>query len=397
MGCASSSEAATPVAPPQGVPVKKHHAKSVTAGTEAMALTTHTISNEPAVEPETNMTVKLGTVQYRIAAKSQKGKDPEVPTKPNQDCFSMNAVGEGGDSYFFGVYDGHGPTGEQCSQLVQQHLHKLVTRNMAKHTDDVGLPLHKAHIEVNEILRSSSVNDALSGTTAISVLLHDSNKITVSNVGDSRAVLGSTLPGTLQAAPLSKDQTPYRKDEAARCQSRGARILSFGQIRPDPDDDPEVEDPPRVWHPELNMPGTAFTRSIGDSVAEPLGVCAEPECLTVPLTEHENLILLASDGVFDVMTNQQVAELAYMHKDDPEKACEAIIKKSYEEWLINDDCVGDEEHANYDDMTVLVIFVDHPNSTKEVSTTSTEHPRPHKRVRQKTLRNMEEMSEFTGQ
>ena len=41
----------------------------------------------------------------------------------------------------------------------------------------------------------------------------------------------------------------------------------------------EDGDPPRIWSPDGPYPGTAFTRSIGDSVAESLGVVAEPEIL----------------------------------------------------------------------------------------------------------------------
>ena len=46
----------------------------------------------------------------------------------------------------------------------------------------------------------------------------------------------------------------------------------------------EGGDPPRVWSPAGNYPGTAFTRSIGDAMAEDLGVFAEPEMLTREVT-----------------------------------------------------------------------------------------------------------------
>lgn len=59
---------------------------------------------------------------------------------------------------------------------------------------------------------NSAIDDTLSGTTAITVLfLHDT--LYVANVGDSRAIVATRNPetGQLQAAPLSDDQTPYRK------------------------------------------------------------------------------------------------------------------------------------------------------------------------------------------
>jgi len=41
----------------------------------------------------------------------------------------------------------------------------------------------------------------------------------------------------------------------------------------------EGGDPPRVWSPNGDYPGTAFSRSLGDSIAEDCGVVAEPEIL----------------------------------------------------------------------------------------------------------------------
>jgi serine/threonine protein phosphatase PrpC len=183
---------------------------------------------------------------------------------------------------------------------------------------------------------SQDVDDSLSGTTSISVYLHgDRNRITVSNVGDSRAVIGrkaekengasttSAAPANpssaLKAFALSRDQTPYRRDERIRCRKAGARILSLDQIEGlepvneedelETGDGPEMilgeeidegGDPPRIWSPNGDYPGTAFTRSIGDAIAEGLGVFAEPEMLARELTGDDKIIVLASDGVFEV-------------------------------------------------------------------------------------------------
>ena len=53
-------------------------------------------------------------------------------------------------------------------------------------------------------------DDALSGTTAISILLRGKTMF-ISNVGDSRAIVISSAGDRLVAKPLSVDQTPYRK------------------------------------------------------------------------------------------------------------------------------------------------------------------------------------------
>jgi len=114
----------------------------------------------------------------------------------------------------------------------------------------------------------------------------------VSNVGDSRCIVikEETPGGPLVSKPLSTDQTPYRRDERARVRKCGARVLNMDQLEglePIHDDwdmnlGDEVDeggDPPRIWSQDGAYPGTAFTRSFGDSIAEELGVCADPEIL----------------------------------------------------------------------------------------------------------------------
>ena len=52
------------------------------------------------------------------------------------------------------------------------------------------------------------------------------------------------------------------------------------------------------------IPGCAFTRSMGDSVAEAVGVFSEPEVLTKELGADDRFIVIASDGVWEFLTNQ---------------------------------------------------------------------------------------------
>ena len=90
-------------------------------------------------------------------------------------------------------------------------------------------------------------------------------------------------------------------------------------------------DPPRVWSPNGDYPGTAFTRSVGNSIAEELGVIAEPEMLARELTPEDKIIVLASDGVFEFLTNQSVIDICAKFTD-PLEACRAVVAESYELW-----------------------------------------------------------------
>ena len=118
---------------------------------------------------------------------------------------------------------------------------------------------------------------------AVSILLQGDN-LYIGNVGDSRAIIASDVDGSLRYSALSSDQTPFRKDERERLKLKGASIFTMDQINghepihenwgaeTGDEIDDAAQDPPRVWDKTLLQPGCAFTRSIGDSVAESVGV-----------------------------------------------------------------------------------------------------------------------------
>ena len=334
------------------------------------------------------------------------------PYKANQDSYSVtqNFISRDSDA-FFCVFDGHGRDGDKCAKFVRDRLPPLTAAIVRKELEDeikrakklgskddmdvlrkttelqkdvLQNVMTKAHLECNRQMHvCDDLDDTLSGTTSISVYLHGNrNKITVSNVGDSRAVIGRSIgsvakkeepskSSTLKAFALSRDQTPYRKDERIRCRKSGARVLSLDQIEGlepinDDEDDGEEDmvlgeeideggDPPRIWSPHGDYPGTAFTRSIGDAIAEELGVYAEPEMLSRELTKEDKIIVLASDGVFEFLTNQSVIDICAKFTD-PLEACRAVVAESYELWL--------QYEMRTDDITMICIFIDDVGTPK---------------------------------
>ncbi|CCI44019.1 unnamed protein product [Albugo candida] len=222
--------------------------------------------------------------------------------------------------------------------------------------------LTQAHVQTNTEMHEASFDDSMSGTTSISVLFSGS-EIHVANVGDSRAIIAkddSNDSFNLTAKPLSIDQTPFRKDERERVKKCGARILTVDQVEGlEPihenwglklgEEIDENGDPPRIWHPYGQYPGTAFTRSIGDSVSEDLGVTAEPEILSKTLNVHDRFIIIASDGVFEFLTSQNVVDLV-KHFDDPSDACQALVEEAYNRWL--------QYEVRTDDITAICIYLD---------------------------------------
>lgn len=381
-----------------------------------------------------------GPTHIQYAALTQRGYYPANPHKENQDayyiCPSKFASGDG--DAFFAIFDGHGDKGHDCALFAKQKLHTYLSQNIKKQRAaanaarlrvmeangetkpknafhpsswpylDVGgyeKACRVAHLQCNKDMHDAKkVKDSMSGTTAISVGFH-AGRMTISNVGDSRVVLGyrvdnnenndSTTPteeekkeigdesdseqhnnmtnnnqsgGKLMAIPLSEDQTPYRKDERDRLKKAGARICSIDQMEgivPMHEDWGEVDlgidideegDPPRVWCKDHDYPGTAFSRSLGDTVGEDIGVNAEPEILTKDITKGDEILVIASDGIFEFLTNQRVVDIC-AECNDPFHACTRLLEESYNQWL--------NYELRTDDITCIVLFLKNGRANDE--------------------------------
>ncbi|CAK0785192.1 hypothetical protein CVIRNUC_008398 [Coccomyxa viridis] len=127
-------------------------------------------------------------------------------------------------------------------------------------------------------------NAALVGTTAV-VALVGSRQLYVANCGDSRAVL---CRGGV-AIPLTDDHKAAREDETARVEAAGGQILFWNGVRV--------------------MGVLAVSRAIGDHCLRPF-VIAQPEVTILGRRPDDEILLLASDGLWDVLSNQEACTLA---------------------------------------------------------------------------------------
>ena len=108
-------------------------------------------------------------------------------------------------------------------------------------------------------------------------------------------------------------------------------------------------DPPRIWAADGRYPGTAFTRSIGDHIAEGLGVFATPEILTFELDNTHEFIVVASDGVWEFIASDEACRIVEKHKNATE-ACSALVVEAAVRWKRY-------EGAYRDDITAIVAFL----------------------------------------
>ncbi|KAL6131511.1 hypothetical protein ACLB2K_069886 [Fragaria x ananassa] len=209
---------------------------------------------------------------------------------------------DGSDSdgcHFYGVYDGHG-----CSHVAlkcKDRLHEIVKQDLESQRvvqwkDTMERSFSKMDQEVqagNRALQNPNCRcelqtpqcDAVGSTAVVAVVTPE--KIIVSNCGDSRAVL--CRKGA--AVPLSSDHKPDRPDELLRIEAAGGRVIYW--------------DGPRV------LGVLAMSRAIGDNYLKPY-VISEPEVTIMDRTAEDECLILASDGLWDVVSNDTACGVVRM-------------------------------------------------------------------------------------
>ena len=161
-----------------------------------------------------------------------------------------------------------------------------------------------------ELQTSSGVDANCSGATCV-ILIMQNRRLVISNCGDSRAVLGVRNPasGQLQAQALSNDHKPDRPEERKRIVASGGR-LGCRQVLVNDHGMAIPTGPCRVWYTYRgDSMGLAMSRSLGDLIVHNVGVIAEPEVLEHMLDNNDEFVILATDGVWDVIDNNQAVQL----------------------------------------------------------------------------------------
>eukprot|EP00951_Prasinocladus_malaysianus_P002505 scaffold17689_cov35-Prasinocladus_malaysianus.AAC.1 len=82
-------------------------------------------------------------------------------------------------------------------------------------------------------------------------------------------------------------------------------------------------------------PGLAMSRSLGDVTAHGVGVSAKPERLQYTVLPHDEFVVFGSDGVWQVMTDQEVVDFVslYMNgRDDTHTCADALTLHAQDMW-----------------------------------------------------------------
>ena len=211
-------------------------------------------------------------------------------------------LNNGDDYYFFGIYDGHGGNG--CSLYLKNYLHKYV-KEFSKESIKEGInEAEEKFIKDYALNEKGEINDQ-SGSCGIIAMIQK-NKCIIANVGDSRLVIYKNNSIFF----CTEDHKPGSDIEKERIIKAGGKIYQTPSLWPLYQNGKEIEIPWRVLPGRLSV-----SRTFGDIEAkdEKFGgnknvVVALPDITEIELNEDFNLIVLGCDGIFDVLSNEEILE-----------------------------------------------------------------------------------------
>lgn len=302
--------------------------------------------SSPRLSIDNNVVVKC---LYKTSTGHQCGK----PKPNNQDSFTIKPCIQNVKSqHFFGVFDGHGRHGHKVSNLIKVTLEKNIEELIPPNSHESVFPnVMKIGISRTvEFIEESSIDTNFSGSTLTTVLIKN-EQLVCANIGDSRAVIGKRMHAAWESFELSRDHKPELLSERIRI------LKTNGRIAPYYDRNNEPIGPQRVWLEHSHVPGLAMSRSIGDRVAHTIGVISTPEIKTFPLAATDKFLILATDGIWEVLTSQEAVEIVgrALDSDQSDNSSVFLTKEAVKRW-------GRYGHV-IDDITVLVVILNVSNKS----------------------------------
>ncbi|CAL0317665.1 unnamed protein product [Lupinus luteus] len=246
-------------------------------------------STEPKLE---NEVVVEDYPKYGVTSVCGRRREMEDAVSVHPSFYSNNTRNQDQKRFhFFGVYDGHGCS--HVATMCKERLHGIVKKEIEKAEENLDWKStleHSFDLMDKEVqgwthTKQTSIckcnlhtphSDAVGSTAVTAVLTPE--KIVVANCGDSRAVLCRN--GV--AIPLSSDHKPDRPDELVRVEAAGGRVI--------------------YWDGARVLGVLAMSRAIGDNYLKPY-VISEPEVTVTERCDEDECLILASDGLWDVVSN----------------------------------------------------------------------------------------------
>ncbi|KAJ6423423.1 hypothetical protein OIU84_024387 [Salix udensis] len=187
----------------------------------------------------------------------------------------------------FAIFDGH------LSHVIPDYLRAHLFNNILKEPDFWTQPknaMRRAYCITDNTILEKAGDLGKGGSTAVTAILINCQKLVVANVGDSRAVICQN--GVAKQLSVDHEPSMERKD----IENRGGFVSNF------PGDVPRVDGQ------------LAVARAFGDkSLKEHLS--SEPDVAMETIDDDTDCIILASDGLWKVMSNQEAVDAIKNIKD----------------------------------------------------------------------------------
>ncbi|KAI0519870.1 hypothetical protein KFK09_007331 [Dendrobium nobile] len=227
---------------------------------------------------------------------------------------------------FFGIFDGHG--GSKASHFCSENLgDHIFEETIIGKEEKLGINIEEA--VRNGYLRTDAefLNENVKGGTCCVTAVVRNGDLIVSNAGDCRAVM--SFSGAAKA--LTSDHRPSRDDEKDRIESLGGYVDCCRG----------------VWRLQGSL---AVSRGIGDSHLKQW-VIAEPETSIIKIEPECEFLILASDGLWEKVSNQEAIDIARPLCMDPQRpsplsACKKLVNLSV-------------SRGSMDDISVLIVQLGH--------------------------------------
>ncbi|CAH9125147.1 unnamed protein product [Cuscuta epithymum] len=309
----------------------------------------------------------------------------------NQDSMTVweNFTGQKG-TYFCGVFDGHGPSGHKVSRYVRDILPSKLSQSSSRvistvsfevadddtssedldEKDDGDDPPNPFLVrwksvfldsfkEMDEDLEGQTTIDIkCSGSTAVTVLKQDEHLV-IGNLGDSRAVICTRDDSDqLVAEQLTVDLKPNLPGEFERIKNCNGRVIAMAE-------EPNVY---RIWKPDEDSPGLAMARAFGDFCLKSYGLSSVPQMHYRKLTDKDEFVVLATDGVWDVLSNNEVIRTVASARRRS-MAARFLVERAVRVWKHKYPCARTDDCA-----AVCLFFKRHrrPSLTRSLSQEATE-------------------------
>ncbi len=216
-----------------------------------------------------------------------------------QDAFCVVLNHEKGEKVdFLGVFDGHGTNGEDVSRFVAANLCDIV---MAKSEDeaDFGRAIVDGCLELDDVIRNEeSLKDKTTrrvrgGSTSLTAWFKE-DLVYCANIGDSRMVISV---GGCETAAVTRDHKPHLTEERDRIRKAGGFVSEDGP-------QPRIND----YLAEARSFGDFAFKEAPQLSPEEQMVTAAPQVTVLgrQVVKAIDFMIMASDGVWDVMSNEEV-------------------------------------------------------------------------------------------